>query len=231
MVDSVTEILQKIERGELSAREGLRLLDEVENLPPEQTAAETIDPAKVDVVFDRPPGRGFDVHQQRDASPSREVHEEKDRLSEEALERELGAWKRWWTIPFWVGVAITLVSAGLMYWGYSTARFSWGFWMSWLPFLLGTVLLTVAWRSQTARWLHVRVRQKPGAKPALIAISIPLPLRFVAWLLRVFGRYIPDLRDKDIGLILETLDESLSSQTPLYVHVNEDEEDVQVYIG
>jgi hypothetical protein len=217
MADSMTEILQKIERGELSAREGLRLLNEMENSQPESAPAEPVDPLKVDVVYT--------------PSASQRQDEEKDRLSEEALERELNSWKRWWTIPFWIGVAITLLSAGLMYWGFSAARFSWGFWLSCLPFLLGTALLTLAWRSQASRWLHVRVRQKPGQKPALIAISMPLPLRFIAWLLRTFGERIPSLKNKEIGLILETLDESLSSQTPLYVHVNEDEEDVQVYIG
>jgi polyhydroxyalkanoate synthesis regulator phasin len=94
MVDSITEILQKIERGELSAQEGLRLLNELENLQPEATASETVDPSKVDVIIDNP-------------ARTRQDDEEKGRLSEEALERELGGWKRWWTIPFWIGVAIS----------------------------------------------------------------------------------------------------------------------------
>ena len=218
MADPVTEILQKIERGELSAQEGLRLLNELEKSQPDTAPAERVDPSKLDIVNDRYPN-------------DRQEDEEHDRLSEEALKRELDGWKRWWTIPFWIGVVITLASAGLMYWGFTAARFSWGFWLSWLPFLLGTAILTIAWRSQTSRWLHVRVRQKPGEKPALIAISMPLPLRFAAWLLRTFSEHIPSLRDKELDLILETLDESLSSQTPLYVHVSEDDEDVQVYIG
>jgi hypothetical protein len=218
MVDSITEILQEIERGELSAQEGLRLLNELENLQPEAATAETVDPSKVEVIFDHPVNKRPD-------------DEEKDRLSEEALERELSGWKRWWTIPFWIGVLITVLSAGIMYWGFSAAGFSWGFWLSWVPFLLGTAILTIAWRSQTARWLHVRVRQKSGEKPALIAISMPLPLQFVAWALRNFGHYIPRVKDQEFSLILDTLDQSLSSKTPLYVHVTEDEEDVQVYIG
>jgi len=222
-VDSITEILQKIERGEMSAQEGLRRLNELENSQPGAAASEMVDPSKVDVIFNAP-GREAAASQRPD-------DEEKDRLSEEALERELSGWKRWWTIPFWMGVVITVLSAGLMYWGFSAAGFSWGFWLSWAPFLLGTAILTIAWRSQAARWLHVRVRQKPGEKPALIAISMPLPLQFAAWALRNFGQHIPHLKDQELGLILETLDQSLSSKTPLYVHVTEDEEDVQVYIG
>ena len=218
MADSVTDILQKIERGELSAREGLRLINALENPEPEGAPAEKIDPARVSVIDDRP------FRSQPEA-------EEKDHLSDGDLEHELNSWKRWWTIPFWVGVVITLVSAGLMDWGFQVARFSWGFWLSWLPFFLGTAVLTLAWRSQSARWLHVRVRQKPGQKPALIAISMPLPLKFAAWLLRTFGQHIPSLKDKDLDVILDTLNESLSSQAPFYVHVNDDGEDVQVYIG
>ena len=218
MADFVTEILQKIERGELSAREGLRLINDLEASEAEATPAEKVDPVRVEVIDERP-------------SSSQQDEAEKDRLSEEALERELNGWKRWWTIPFWIGVIITLVSAGLMDWGFQVARFGWGFWLSWLPFLLGTAILSIAWRSQSARWLHVRVRQKPGEKPGLIAISMPLPLKFTAWLLRTFGGRIPALRGKDLDLILDTLDQSLSSQSPFYVHVNDDGEDVQVFIG
>jgi len=119
----------------------------------------------------------------------------------------------------------------LIYWGFSAAGFSWGFWLSWIPFLFGVLVMFLAWQSQNSPWVHVRIRQKPGEKPARIAISLPLPLGFAAWILRTFGQYIPQLKGKDLDVFLETLSQSLSDQTPLYVHVNEDDEDVQVYIG
>ncbi len=223
MADAITELLQKIERGEISAQEGLRRLNAMENGDPEAAASEVVDASQVEVVIDNPGGET--------TASKRQAEAEKDRLSEAGLEQELSRWKRWWTIPFWIGVVITLVSAGLMYWGFSAAGLSWGFWLAWIPFWLGTAILTVAWRSQAARWLHVRIRQKPGEKPARIAISMPLPLGFAAWVVRTFGKHIPNMKDQEIGLILETLDQAFSSQTPLYIHVNEDDEDVQVYIG
>ncbi len=37
--------------------------------------------------------------------------------------------------------------------------FGWGFFLAWIPFLLGVLGILLFWNT---RWLHVRVQQKPG---------------------------------------------------------------------
>ena len=209
--DPLNDILRKIERGELSADEGLNLIN---NLDPRVFGA----PAQADFTT---PSRSEPVYDRQAGS------EDEAQLAGEALDHEIERWRRWWFIPFSVGIFLTLLGAGLMYWGVVAAGLSWGFWLSWIPFLLGQVVMILAWYSQKARWLHVRIRQRPGDKPELIAFSLPLPLRLGVYFFRHFGRFIPQLEDKQIDLLLDSLDQSLSSNSPFYVHVNDDGEDVQ----
>jgi hypothetical protein len=151
---------------------------------------------------------------------------------EQKYAEELGHWKRWWMLPFWVGIAITIIGAGLVFWGYTATHFGWGFWLAWLPFIFGMLVMVLGWQSQKSRWLHIRIKQKPGAKPGLIVISIPLPLRFAAWLIRRFGPFIPNLRDKGLDEILSALEQTVSPEAPFYVNVDgEDGEHVEVFIG
>jgi len=92
--------------------------------------------------------------------------------------------------------------------------------------------MALAWGSRTARWLHVRVHQKEGERPQNISISLPLPLHLIAWLLRNFGSYIPNLDATGLDEVILALDKT-SPEAPLYVEVNEgsDGERVEVYIG
>jgi hypothetical protein len=62
-----------------------------------------------------------------------------------------------------------------------------------VPIPVGVAVMALAWGSRSARWLHLRVHQKEGERPKNIAISLPLPLHLIAWLLRHFGSYIPNL--------------------------------------
>ena len=193
--DLIGEILRRIERGELSADDGLTQLNALER-----------------------PTRDWQT-------------EEPDRQKSAELESEIARWKRWWSIPFSIGIGITLLGAGLMYWGVVSAGLGWIFWLSWIPLLFGQLVIILSWNSQYARWVHVRIRQRSGTRPQRIAFSLPLPIRFGVWLLRHFGSYIPQLQDKQLDDILSTLDDSLSSDLPIFIHVNEDEEDVLVYVG
>ncbi|MEK7328173.1 MAG: hypothetical protein AAB217_23260, partial [Chloroflexota bacterium] len=102
------------------------------------------------------------------------------------------------------------------------------------PFVLGVVIMALAWASRTAKWLHIRI--KTGEKsdgPRRISISFPLPIGPAAWLLRMVSPFIPKLRDTGVDELITALSETTSPEAPLFVDVNEGEggERVQVYIG
>jgi hypothetical protein len=120
-----------------------------------------------------------------------------------------------------------------MLWAYQASGLSFWFGCAWLPFLLGLAVMVMAWGSRTARWLHLRVQQRPGEWPRTIAFSFPLPLRLTAWFLRSFGPYIPQLKGTGVDEMILALGRTTGPTSPLLVEVEEGEngERVQIYIG
>ena len=150
------KILEMIDQGVISAEEGFNLLQALEG---EQES---------------PPGIS--------ETPPRESSPDDPPLVPD--HQDIDRWKRFWFIPLWIGVGITTISTGLMYWAWRASGFGIWFACTWVPFLLGVMVLALAWGSQTSPWLHVRVQQKSGESPEKIAISFPIPIRISAWVLR-----------------------------------------------
>jgi hypothetical protein len=82
--------------------------------------------------------------------------------------------------------------------------------------------------------LHVRVHQEPGEWPQTIAISLPIPIRFTAWLLRIAKPYIHNhgIERANLDELILAL-EKTSPDQPFYVKVDEGDsgEKVEVFIG
>ena len=141
--------------------------------------------------------------------------------------------RRWWVIPFWTGVGITSLGGILMYWAYSSHGVGIGFILSWIPFLIGVGLMVLGWNSKTGPWVHIRIQQKPGESPQRIIISLPIPIRFVAWVIRTFSRFIPRLDGTGIDEIILALGDQSVDSSPLSIDVKDGEEgeQVKIYIG
>jgi hypothetical protein len=216
------QILEMIEKGVISAAEGVRLLNSLQGEPEEvetrlfsptiPTAAGPSPEPEVTVEEPAPEARPSPVPSEFDAKTRK--------------------WRRWWWIPLTIGVSITVISGLLMFLAYQSSGF--GFWFAclWFPLLFGVVIMSLAAASRTTRWLHVRVHQEPGEWPRTIAISLPIPLRFTAWLLRIFKPYIHNMENTSLDEIILAL-EKTSPDQPFYVNVDEGEsgEKVEVYIG
>ena len=131
-----------------------------------------------------------------------------------------------------IGISITVVSGLLMFLAYQSRGF--GFWFAclWFPLLFGVVIMSLAAASRTTRWLHVRIHQEPGEWPQTIAISLPLPIRFAAWVMRIIKPYIHNMENTSLDEVILAL-EKTSPDEPFYVKVDEGEsgEKVEVYIG
>ncbi len=216
------QILEMIEKGIINAEEGVRLLNSLqgeggEDTPPMIASAATATaeiPAEPEVIKEPP------AAEKKAASAPFEF--------DEGIKR----WRRWWWVPLSVGIGITVVSGLLMLLAYQKSGF--GFWFAclWFPLLLGVIVISLGAASRTTRWLHVRVHQEPGEWPRTIAISMPVPIRFVAWVLRTFRSHIPNMDKTSLDEVILAL-EKTSPDQPFYVHVDEGEsgEKVEVYIG
>lgn len=133
-------------------------------------------------------------------------------------------------VVFWSGV-VALMGGALL----TTAVYAWGFASGWLlcgwPLLLvGLAGVGIGWWLRKARWLALRVRDRDGRR---VALAFPVPLRPLAWALRIAGPFVPQLRGSGIDEVVVALGQELGSGPPLVVEVSEgrDGEEVQVYLG
>jgi hypothetical protein len=242
------KILELIDSGAISVEQGLELLNSLDetvtgaaNLPHSGEGpgmAATVQP------MPRPVFSGQDINKlEPQPVPLREPEEPvvEDFPGEAASEDQpalspkspkVTKWKSWWWIPMWVGVGITLVAAFLMYLAWHESGLGFWFACTWFPFLLGVGIMALAVGSRYARWIHIRVTQKPGEKPGRIAISLPIPLHLTAWFLRTFRHRIPGLENTAVDEVIMAL-KVATPETPFYVEVDEGEdgEHVEVYIG
>lgn len=204
------EILEMIQKGTINPEEGMKLIEAI---------GESQENSEIEYALAKSELEGN--------------HEEAERVVLSGKDEDFNKLKRWWIIPFWIGVAITVMSGSLMYRAWSNLGIGFGFIASWIPFLIGIGLLVLGWNSQTGPWLHIRVQQKPGEKPERIAISFPIPNRFFAWSLRTFSSFIPNLNMSGADEILLALGNYSQGDTPLIIDVDDsdDGEKVKIYIG
>ena len=199
------QILKMVEDGKISANEAMTLIKALEQNPAE---------AEMEVLEAAPASSS-----ERNDAP--EFEEVKQRA------------RRFAMIPLWIGVGITVLFAGLMYWAMQSSGFGFWFYCLTFPFLLGVLLIAISAGGLSSRWLFVDVHQKPGEKPGRITLGFPMPLGLVAWFMKNFGQYIQGVGRERADEIAEMIKLTASSNAPLIVNAQDDEdgERVMVYIG
>jgi len=141
--------------------------------------------------------------------------------------------RSFWHIPLWIGIGITTLGGMLMFWAIQASGFGFWFYCSWLPFLLGVLVIAFMSGSRSSRWLFVYIKQPPDSKEKNISFGFPLPFGLGAWILRNFGHFIPALNEGVVSELLRILEESPTGEPQLVVdvHDEEDGEHVQIFIA
>ncbi|HID89181.1 MAG TPA: hypothetical protein EYP52_05650 [Anaerolineae bacterium] len=135
-----------------------------------------------------------------------------------------------WRAVFWTGMVLAAGGA-LLVGAISTQWIA----LAWLIcggplLLLGLATAVVGLWLRWARWFALRVRERDGQK---ITFAFPLPPAPIAWLLRVLGPFIPQLRDTGVDEVILVLQEELQAGRPFIIEVDEGKEgeQVQIYFG
>ncbi len=207
MSEEKKHILKMVEDGKISAEEALELMRAVDE--------------------DMATGEAESVETEADPMSTFEPDENLDEIAERV--------KRYGNIPLWGGVILVTLSGLWMFSALQGAGFGFWFYCSWLPFLLGVMAVAAAAGSHKSRWVFIDVRQAPGEIPQRITFGLPLPLRFVAWLMRTFGNWIPDIdvNATAVAEMIENLADAPDDVPALIVDVHDDDdgEHVQIFIG
>jgi hypothetical protein len=202
------KILQMVQDGKISAEQASSLMRALD--------ADT-DEAEAEVeVVEAGAGSGFE----KNDTP--EFEEVKARA------------RRFAMIPLWIGVFIAVMSAWGIYSVQQSAGVNFWFFCLMVPLLLGVLLIALGAGGDGSKWLYVNVdRRNTQDWPRNITLGFPLPLGLTAWFLRNFGQYIHGMEKTNVDEIIQILDATGKSGTPLIINANdnEDGEHVQVYIG
>jgi hypothetical protein len=129
------QILEMIESGVITATEGARLLQalDTDDRLEEENNFESVFPASVEDA-----GMEGGTSPEGDFEGAGTINGE---VLENVFEPEIEKWRRWWMIPLWIGVGITIIGSLLMFWAYQSTGFSFWFGCAWLPFLLGVAVM------------------------------------------------------------------------------------------
>jgi hypothetical protein len=212
------QVLKMIADGRITPEEGLTLMQALDQ---ENPAGEL--PSASPAPFS--PGS--------EASQAEIPSDQPNLSTDPRIERIKSTVSRLWQIPLWIGIAITVLSAMGMYALMRASGLHFWFYFLLLPMLLGVLITALAVGSRHARWLFVDIHQKPGERPGRIFLGFPLPLKFTAWFLRLFGPMIPSLRKTNVDEVIQVIETGFTGAEHLIVNVDDGEagERVQVYIG
>ncbi len=212
------QILKKLEDGNIDVEEAIRQLSGVGE---ELAQDKALEAQPVDVLDQLEKG-AIDVEQAIQRLSGEEG--ERTQSVKSAVPRR---WRAWWLIPFSIGIGLTIAGAGVATVG------GWWWLLAGLLLLVGIPLFTLAAAASSSPWVHVRVDTGRESWPRRIAISLPIPLRLTAWILRTFGYRMRGFEETGIDELLLALDEGLLSDSPIYVEVYKGEggEKVEVYLG
>jgi hypothetical protein len=199
------EILKKVENGTLSIEEGSDLIGILENADKSEKRPEILDP----------------ITPLEPMEPS-----EKPKTP--------GCWKAAWSMILAGGAVLAGFAAWWVYQGYQKSGFGWGFWLSWIPFAIGILIMIAGWILMESPWLNVRVHSKDEGKKVHIVFSMPIPIKFASWVMRKFGHLMPEeVRDKGLGDIFDAWETSVKNGESFLVHVDDEKDGyhVEVSIG
>jgi hypothetical protein len=216
------QVLKMIESGKISPEEGLHLMEALDQSP----AEEELQAGSTETTAASPTSQvGGTSEDAKSGHSSFDMDPRVARIKSTA--------RRLWQIPLWIGILITILSAGGMYAILQGAGMTFWFFFMLLPLFLGVALVAAAVGTRKARWIFVNIQQKPGERPANIFLGFPLPLKLTAWFLRTFGGRIPRMDKEKFDGVIQVVENGLSTEEPVIVHVDEGEDGdrVQVYIG
>ncbi len=214
------QVLKMIEDGKVSPEDGLKLLQALD-----QSTAEEVSQA------------GQVSQQVQTIQPVGQASEPSGVEVDPRIQSIKSTVQRLWQIPLWIGIGITILSAVGMFLIMRGPGPNFWFYFMILPMLLGVLIIALAVGTHKARWLFVDIQEKSKSHehPHRIFFGFPLPLKFAAWFIKTFRRWIPDLKSEYSGVNIDEIINIFETglTTPLIAHVDEGEDGdkVKVFIG
>lgn len=202
------KILQMVAEGKISAEEASNLMRALEDAGDESEADVTVFETRTTPGFERTEAPEF------------------DRIKARA--------RRFAAIPLWMGIAVTVLSAWVLYSIQQNTGANFWFYCMILPLMFGVLLIALGAGGRSSRWLYIDVDRrdaKPGDGPRHITLGLPIPLGLVGWFFSTHGKNISGVGGLKGRAIAEMIEATRHNDAPLMIHVDDDDAHVQLYIG
>jgi len=129
------------------------------------------------------------------------------------------------------GAILTGFSAYWIYQGYTNKGLGWGFWLSWIPMLIGIGLMIFGWALMDSPWMHVKVHSEKSGNKGIFIFSMPVPFNIARWVMQNFGQYMPDeVKSHEILDVLDQAESSIKRGEPFQVQVDDENDGTKVDI-
>jgi len=231
-MSKINDILDKIQKGEVSPEEAVELIEELKNVNsnPEKNTMEILKGIESGEISTT---NGISMIKSDKKKPSFHIDED---FNELPSDEELRKVEKWWRFPWLFALVITIGTGMGMNSIAQQYGFNLWFFLLIIPLLIGLLLLVITWPSENRAWVHVRVKNsiENGSN---VNISVPLPILFTSWVFKLIRNFLPiEVSEKidaeTIEMLFSEMDKGKKSGNPFHVHVDQgDGEIVDVYIG
>ena len=194
--ESRLEILRRVENGILTVEEGSDLIG----------------------ILDFSNGRVD--REENDSNPKGEVYSHDDIATP-----QVSNWcKALWSLILFGGATLTGFSAYWAYQGFQKAGLGWGFWLSWIPFVLGVGIMVLGAALFDSPWLYLKVVSHDTGKPIKISFAIPLPIKLAAWVFKTFHSRLPaSMQEMNLNDLMVEVENTLKRGEPFQIVVDDEE--------
>lgn len=201
------DILQKIETGELKVDDAIEQLQGKEKAEGRTEILEQLEAGEIDVQ------EALRILEERSkAETSQTLIESASEPQPTVPARQM---RSLWLILLACGLGITALGGWL-----GTVSGWW--WLCAAPSLIiGITVLALALATIQAPWLHLHVDTGEKSWPQHINLSLPVPIKMTSWVLKKWGTRSDKLDQTAVDELITTLEGDLSSETPIYIEVNE----------
>lgn len=193
--ESRLEILRRVENGILTVEEGSDLIG----------------------ILDFSNGRVD--REEDDSNPKGEVYSHDDIATPQVS----NWWKALWSLILFGGATLTGFSAYWAYQGFQKAGLGWGFWLSWIPFVLGVGIMVLGAALFDSPWLYLKVVSHDAGKPIKISFAIPLPIQLAAWVFKTFHSRLPaSMQEMNLNDLMVEVENTLKRGEPFQIVVDDE---------
>ena len=137
----------------------------------------------------------------------------------------------------WIGGLITGLVALFLSVQWMSSRFSgtagmdFWFFVAWIPFFLGLLLIVISWVSKNSPWLKIRIHSKDGGESLRFNFGFPFPKGLIIWGIRQSEKIVgKGMSSNEFEALFEKLERG-KLEEPIVIHVDDDDDNIEIIIG